>query len=92
LGGQGRLIVAHQPHRFTRLSSLFADFATCFNGADVVAIAEVYSAGEDPIPGADRDHLVAADPGRRARGPCPDATKPPCCALGANPRRGRATW
>ena len=60
LGGQGRLIVAHQPHRFTRLSSLFADFATCFKGADVVAIAEVYSAGEDPIPGADRDHLVAA--------------------------------
>lgn len=60
LGGKGRLVVAHQPHRFTRLSSLFTDFTTCFAGADVVAIAEVYSAGEDPIPGADRDHLVAA--------------------------------
>ena len=60
LGGQGRVIAVHQPHRFTRLSSLFDSFATCFNGADVVAIAEVYPAGEDPIPGADREHLLAA--------------------------------
>jgi len=60
LGGQGRVIAVHQPHRYTRLSSLFDSFATCFNGADVVAIAEVYPAGEDPIPGADREHLLAA--------------------------------
>ncbi|PTX04023.1 UDP-N-acetylmuramate--L-alanine ligase [Pararhodobacter aggregans] len=64
LGGSGRVIAVHQPHRFTRLSSLFADFAACFDGADVVAIAEVYSAGEEPIPGVDRDHLVAAIRGR----------------------------
>ncbi|HRO16222.1 MAG TPA: UDP-N-acetylmuramate--L-alanine ligase, partial [Paracoccus sp. (in: a-proteobacteria)] len=56
---QGRVIAVHQPHRYTRLSSLFDDFCTCFNEADVVAIAEVYSAGEDPIPGASRDDLVA---------------------------------
>ena len=43
----------------TRLSSLFDDFCGCFNEADVVAIAEVYAAGEDPIPGASRDDLVA---------------------------------
>ena len=49
----------HQPHRYTRLSHLFDDFCTCFNEADVVAIAEVYAAGEDPIPGATRDDLVA---------------------------------
>jgi UDP-N-acetylmuramate--alanine ligase len=49
----------HQPHRYTRLSSLFEDFCTCFNDADVVAIAEVYAAGEDPIVGASRDDLVA---------------------------------
>ena len=60
LGGQGRVIAVHQPHRFTRLSNLFDQFTTCFDGADVVAIAEVYAAGEDPIPGADRDSLVAA--------------------------------
>jgi UDP-N-acetylmuramate--alanine ligase len=56
---QGRVIAVHQPHRYTRLSSLFDDFCTCFNEADVVAIAEVYAAGEDPIPGASRDDLVA---------------------------------
>ena len=56
---KGRVIAVHQPHRYTRLSSLFEDFCTCFNEADVVAIAEVYSAGEDPIPGASRDDLVA---------------------------------
>jgi UDP-N-acetylmuramate--alanine ligase len=56
---QGRVIAVHQPHRYTRLSSLFEDFCTCFNEADVVAIADVYAAGEDPIAGASRDDLVA---------------------------------
>ena len=56
---KGRIIAIHQPHRFTRLASLFEDFCTCFNEADVVAIADVYSAGEDPIKGASRDDLVA---------------------------------
>ena len=56
---KGRIIAVHQPHRYTRLSHLFDEFCTCFNAADVVAIAEVYAAGEDPIPGASRDDLVA---------------------------------
>ncbi len=56
---KGRVIAVHQPHRYTRLSHLFDDFCTCFNEADVVAIAEVYAAGEEPIPGATRDDLVA---------------------------------
>ncbi|MHA7876806.1 UDP-N-acetylmuramate--L-alanine ligase [Roseivivax sp.] len=55
----GRVIAVHQPHRYSRLSSLFEDFCGCFNEADVVAIANVYAAGEDPIPGASRDDLVA---------------------------------
>jgi UDP-N-acetylmuramate--alanine ligase len=54
-----RVIAVHQPHRYTRLSHLFDDFCTCFNDADVVAIAEVYAAGEPPIAGASRDDLVA---------------------------------
>jgi UDP-N-acetylmuramate--alanine ligase len=54
-----RIIAVHQPHRYTRLSHLFEDFCGCFNEADVVGIAEVFSAGEDPIPGASRDDLVA---------------------------------
>ena len=56
---KGRVIAVHQPHRYTRLSSLFEDFCTCFNEADMVAIAEVYGAGEEPIAGASRDDLVA---------------------------------
>jgi UDP-N-acetylmuramate--alanine ligase len=55
----GRVIAIHQPHRYSRLSSLFEDFCGCFNDADVVGIAEVFAAGEDPIPGASRDDLVA---------------------------------
>ncbi|MFD1795413.1 UDP-N-acetylmuramate--L-alanine ligase [Paracoccus aurantiacus] len=56
---KGRVIAVHQPHRYSRLSNLFEDFCACFNEADVVGIADVYSAGEDPIPGASRDDLVA---------------------------------
>ncbi|SLN44395.1 UDP-N-acetylmuramate--L-alanine ligase [Roseovarius gaetbuli] len=56
---EGRIIAVHQPHRYTRLHSLFDDFCACFNEADVVGIAEVYAAGEDPIAGASRDDLVA---------------------------------
>ena len=56
----GRVIAIAQPHRYTRLQSLFNDFATCFNDADNVIIAPVYAAGEQPIDGIDRDSLVAA--------------------------------
>ncbi|MDW3222357.1 MAG: UDP-N-acetylmuramate--L-alanine ligase [Paracoccaceae bacterium] len=56
---EGRVIAVHQPHRYSRLSDLFEDFCACFNDADVVGIAEVYAAGEDPIEGASRDDLVA---------------------------------
>ena len=55
----GRVIAVHQPHRYSRLHSLFDDFCSCFNDADVVAIAEVFGAGEDPIEGISRDDLVA---------------------------------
>ena len=56
---KGRVIAVHQPHRYSRLHSLFEEFCTCFNEADVVGIADVYSAGEEPIVGASRDDLVA---------------------------------
>lgn len=56
---EGRVIAVHQPHRFTRLSHHFEEFCTCFNDADVVAIADVFAAGEEPIEGAGRDDLVA---------------------------------
>ncbi|MBU2359093.1 MAG: UDP-N-acetylmuramate--L-alanine ligase [Alphaproteobacteria bacterium] len=56
---EGRVIAVHQPHRYSRLSHHFEEFCACFNDADVVGIAEVYAAGEQPIAGADRDSLVA---------------------------------
>ncbi|MBW8298129.1 MAG: UDP-N-acetylmuramate--L-alanine ligase [Hydrogenophaga sp.] len=55
---QGRIIAVHQPHRYTRLSSLFEDFANCFNDADTLLLAPVYAAGEDPIEGANAEALV----------------------------------
>lgn len=61
----GRVIALVQPHRYTRLKSLFEGFCTCFNQADMVLVADVYSAGEEPIEGASRDDLVQ---GIRARG------------------------
>jgi UDP-N-acetylmuramate--alanine ligase len=56
---EGRVIAVHQPHRYSRLNDLFDDFCSCFNDADVVAISEVFAAGEDVIEGATRDDLVA---------------------------------
>ena len=62
---KGKVLAVMQPHRYTRLHELFEQFCTCFNDADAVIVADVYPAGESPIAGADRDHLVA---GMRARG------------------------
>ncbi len=55
----GRIIAVHQPHRYTRVHHHFDDYCACFNDADVVAISEVFAAGEDVIEGATRDDLVA---------------------------------
>ena len=56
---QGRIIAIHQPHRYSRLESLFEDFTNCFNDADTVFIAPVYAAGEDPRPGFNAETLVS---------------------------------
>ncbi|MFN5126506.1 MAG: UDP-N-acetylmuramate--L-alanine ligase [Bradyrhizobium sp.] len=61
----GKIIAVVQPHRYTRLQSLFEEFCTCFNDADAVVVAEVYPAGEAPIAGVDRDPFAA---GLRAHG------------------------
>ena len=61
----GKIVAVVQPHRYTRLQSLFEEFCTCFNDADAVVVADVYPAGETPIEGIDRDHFVA---GLRAHG------------------------
>ncbi|MCB2060447.1 MAG: UDP-N-acetylmuramate--L-alanine ligase [Novosphingobium sp.] len=62
---EGRVIAVVQPHRFTRLRDLLDEFQTAFNDADVVYVAPVYAAGEQPIEGIDGETLVA---GLKARG------------------------
>src|SRR5580693_3997235 len=57
---EGKVIAVVQPHRFTRLASLFDAFATCFNDADTVIVADVYPAGEPPIEGVDKAALATA--------------------------------
>jgi UDP-N-acetylmuramate--alanine ligase len=56
---KGRVIAVHQPHRYTRLASLFEEFAACFNDADSIFLAPVYAAGEEPIEGVDAEALVS---------------------------------
>jgi UDP-N-acetylmuramate--alanine ligase len=63
--GARDVVAVVQPHRYSRLQSLFPEFCTCMNDAGTVIVADVYAAGEAPIPGVDRDALVE---GMRARG------------------------
>jgi UDP-N-acetylmuramate--alanine ligase len=63
--GARDVVAVVQPHRYTRLQSLFEEFCTCMNDAGTVIVADVYPAGEPPIDGVNRDALVE---GLRARG------------------------
>jgi UDP-N-acetylmuramate--alanine ligase len=53
-----RLVLAFQPHRFTRTRDLFEDFVDVLSGVDVLLLADVYAAGEQPIVGADGRSLA----------------------------------
>ncbi|WP_068085945.1 UDP-N-acetylmuramate--L-alanine ligase [Polycladidibacter stylochi] len=55
----GKVVAVMQPHRYSRLQSLFDDFCACFNDADVVLVSPVYAAGEQPIQGALQEDLVS---------------------------------
>lgn len=46
-----RLVVAFQPHRYTRTQLLRKEFGSCFKGADVLILTDIYAASEEPIPG-----------------------------------------
>jgi UDP-N-acetylmuramate--alanine ligase len=60
-----RLVVAFQPHRYSRTRDLFDEFAAVLSTVDVLVLTEVYPAGEAPIAGADAKSLARAI---RARG------------------------
>jgi UDP-N-acetylmuramate--alanine ligase len=47
----GRIIVVFQPHRYTRTKALFEEFLTAFSPADLLLVTDIYSAGEEAIPG-----------------------------------------
>lgn len=55
---KSKIRVVFQPHRYTRVEDLFDQFVGCFNACDAVAITDIYSAGEPPIPGVDSEGLV----------------------------------
>jgi UDP-N-acetylmuramate--alanine ligase len=59
-----RLVVAFQPHRYTRTRDLLDDFAEVLSGADRLLVTEVYAAGEVPIAGADGRAICRAVRGR----------------------------
>lgn len=60
-----RLVMVYQPHRYTRTRDLYEDFVEVLSSVDALVLLEVYSAGEDSIPGADSRHLCRSI---RARG------------------------
>lgn len=55
-----KVLVAFQPHRYTRTQHLFDEFARCFNDADQVLLTDIYSAGESPIEGVTAERLAEA--------------------------------
>ncbi|MFO7803610.1 MAG: UDP-N-acetylmuramate--L-alanine ligase [Desulfovermiculus sp.] len=55
---QSRVVVAFQPHRFTRTRALFGDFCRAFDQADVLVLTEIYAASEDPVPGVNGTSLA----------------------------------
>ena len=55
-----RIVVGFQPHRYSRTHGLFRDFISAFNDADLLFVFDVYSAGEEPIPGATGERLCEA--------------------------------
>ena len=55
-----RLVVAFQPHRYTRTRALFDEFTTAFRRADVLVLTDIYAASEAPIEGVDSQALLEA--------------------------------
>ena len=76
--GRGRLVVAFQPHRYTRTRALFDGFVAAFDDADLVVLTEIDAAGEMPLPGVSAAALASA---LRARGACAVRFEPHAGAL-----------
>ncbi|MBI1326098.1 MAG: UDP-N-acetylmuramate--L-alanine ligase [Alphaproteobacteria bacterium] len=57
-GTNGRIIAVVQPHRYSRVQGLLQEFATCFAKADIVVVADIYAAGEQPVAGINKETLA----------------------------------
>jgi UDP-N-acetylmuramate--alanine ligase len=62
-----RVVIAFQPHRYTRTRDLMAQFGTALAGADEVVLTDIYPAGEDPLPGVTLGALAASVDAARSR-------------------------
>ena len=87
-----RIVVAFQPHRFTRTAALMNAFGPALAGADHVLLTDIYAAGEAPIEGVTLDALASAvrrdlDRDRRRRAACSTICRPRSRAS-----RVQATW
>lgn len=71
-GNGGRVIAVFQPHRYSRLKALWAEFCTCFHQADQLFLADVYAAHEPPIPG-----ITSAALAKSIQGPAGGQEKEP---------------
>ena len=56
---KNRLVVYFQPHRYSRTEHCWQDFKTCFEGADILFLADIYAAGELPISGVSTEKLIS---------------------------------
>ena len=63
-GWDRRIVVAFQPHRYTRTRDLEAEFLGAFDDADLVLVTAIYAAGEEPIPGVGGERLAGLLAGR----------------------------
>lgn len=59
LVGDHKIICVFEPHKYSRVSSLFSEFCAAFADATQVIVSDIYSAGQAPIPGATQDNLIA---------------------------------
>jgi UDP-N-acetylmuramate--alanine ligase len=68
-GGWRRIVCVYQPHRYSRTATLWRDFGEAFGEADLVALTDVYAAGEPPVPGVKGkllvDSLLETEPHKR---------------------------
>ena len=60
LNKDAKVIAIVQPHRYTRVENLFSEFVHCFEDADVIFMADIYSAGEAPIEGINKEVLISS--------------------------------